>query len=509
MTATVDFRTVGAPPSDLIRTCGGAKHWLNLTFADTPLDTFIGQLDAMLYMPSAQTPELPEAAISTAMASGKVVTLPHHLAPHFGPGALYCDPEDALARTTELLADHKALAKYQARTKYEATFQFSKSDYLDRIERLTEKPRATRRRRQPTKRSGRALFVPANGLGMGHMSRLLAIARRLEDRFEPSFASLGQVTGIIESFGYHADYIPSHRDITSSEEDWDVWLQAELGSIIELQKPEIIVFDGNHAYNGLVRAALSDGACRLAWIRRGMAAQMPSHYLKNSSLFDCIIEPGEYAAQHDIGPLVARHHEVHRVGPIRLLELDEILSRKQARVHIGLDQDRPAVLIHLGSGANFDLVDRINPIIDMLRTFDGLQIVVAEWANSAAQIPAWAGVHILRGFPMSKSFNAFDFSIAAAGYNTYHEVLAFGLPTIFIADRNPAMDDQGARAEYAQNNTLGFNLLEEEINLLPALCEALLQSRANAFVRSQCAALDLSNGAHTAASLLKQMVNGS
>jgi predicted glycosyltransferase len=114
----------------------------------------------------------------------------------------------------------------------------------------------------------------------------------------------------------------------------------------------------------------------------------------------------------------------------------------------------------------------------------------------------------LRGFPISQTFNAFDFSIAAAGYNTFHEVIALQLPTIFIADRHPSMDDQGGRAEFAQNHSLGFDLIEDDISLLPALCNALLQPKANEFLRQQCGGIDDTNGAVQAANLIKTTVDG-
>ena len=35
-------------------------------------------------------------------------------------------------------------------------------------------------------------------------------------------------------------------------------------------------------------------------------------------------------------------------------------------------------------------------------------------------------------FPMSRYFRAFDLAVAAAGYNAFHELIAFGVPTLFV-----------------------------------------------------------------------------
>jgi hypothetical protein len=507
-TAAIDFCTVGGPPNEIVKDNKSVRRWRVLHAADTTLDRFISQLDVFMYFPGALTPELPETAIATALASGKVVVLPPHLKPHFGPGALYSEPRAALAVVEDLFANDDALAAYRTTARAQAKFQFSETEYLARIARLTQMKDAPRSRRAISFKSRRALFVPSNGLGMGHTSRLLATARRLEDRFEPVFASLGQVTGVLESFGYLAEYIPSYADMSSPMEDWDVWAREEISMILDRHRPEVVIFDGNHATDGLVKAVMAYGQCRLVWMRRGMAAAAPSKSLVNSRFFDCIIEPGELASDHDAGPLVARRHEAHQVAPIRLLDHCELLSKSQARAQLRLDPERPAVLLHLGSGSNFDLVDLVDRIIGYLQQFEGLQIVVAEWANGAIQMPHWPGVRILRGFPISQTFNAFDFSIAAAGYNTFHEVIALQLPTIFIADRHPSMDDQGGRAEFAQNHSLGFDLIEDDISLLPALCNALLQPKANEFLRQQCGGIDDTNGAVQAANLIKTTVDG-
>ena len=47
-------------------------------------------------------------------------------------------------------------------------------------------------------------------------------------------------------------------------------------------------------------------------------------------------------------------------------------------------------------------------------------------------------------------FNAFDASIQAGGYNSYHEVRKFGIPTIFYPNMKTGMDDQLARCKQAE-----------------------------------------------------------
>jgi hypothetical protein len=499
-----DVWMLGAPPRHIRRSCASAAAWTILSARDTTLARFIEALDALAFFPGGDAAELPDAAIATAMASGRVVVLPPWLRPHFGAGALYAAPEAAAGALADLLADEADCEDLRTTAREWCGYLWSEAAYLDRIGRMIGPPKAVFRRRAAPPRK-RALFVPSNGIGIGHATRLLAIARRIEGEVEPVFASLGQASRIIESFGYAAEYIPSHSDIGATLPRWDAWFQHELAEIVERQRPDVVVFDGNNPTPGLLRAAMVHGDCRLVWVRRGMNPATPSPWLGNARFFDCIIEPGEVAGARDRGSTAGLRHEVVQVPPIRLLDAHELLGRAEARAGLGLAEEGQAVLIQPGSGGNRDVVDLTDRIVTALARFDDVQVVVAEWSNGAIPLPRWPGVRILRGYPISRYFNAFDFSVAAAGYNTYHEVLAFGLPSIFVANRHPSMDDQGARAEFAQERTAGFDLTDDEMHFLPTLCRALLTPETNAVIRKACAELRTENGAQAAADIVRRM----
>jgi UDP:flavonoid glycosyltransferase YjiC (YdhE family) len=504
--APFDFWVLGTVPEELRKMHAPTKKWTVLSAEDIGVERFIEALDVFMYFPSAQTPELPEAAIATAMASGKVVVLPPNLRTHFGPGALYTEPSDAIVKLTALLEDDVALAELRANARKYCDLLFSDRPISSKLERWVQPALAAVTAPLMSKARKTALFVPSNGIGLGHATRLLAVARRLDDAVEPVFACLGQASSIVEAFGYTSEYIPSYTDIGASVADWDDWFRFELEDIIARHQPDIVVYDGNNPTPGLVNAVLAHGDSRMIWMRRGMCPTRPSPYLDNAKFFDCVFEPGEYAAERDVGATAALKNQVVVLPPVRLLEPEELLTKAEAIEQLGLDANRPAVLLQLGAGGNRDVVDLTDRLINHLRRFETLQIVIAEWSNGAMRLPRWPDTKLLRAFPISRYFNAFDFSISAAGYNTYHEVLGFGLPTIFVANRHPSMDDQGARAEFAQEHSAGFDLTEEEMHLLTPLCEAMLNPQANAFLRQNCASFDRSNGAFQAAEIIKKMI---
>ena len=65
-------------------------------------------------------------------------------------------------------------------------------------------------------------------------------------------------------------------------------------------------------------------------------------------------------------------------------------------------------------------------------------------------------------YPNSINFNAFDFAVTACGYNSYHEMIHFGLPSICYPNLNTGMDDQLARAKVAED--AGAMIVLTEIN---------------------------------------------
>ena len=71
-------------------------------------------------------------------------------------------------------------------------------------------------------------------------------------------------------------------------------------------------------------------------------------------------------------------------------------------------------------------------------------------------------------------FRAFDASIQAGGYNSFHEMRTFGLPTLFYPNMNTGMDDQLARCNIAQTEGWGLVLKERTEANIARSVEALL-----------------------------------
>ena len=128
---------------------------------------------------------------------------------------------------------------------------------------------------------------------------------------------------------------------------------------------------------------------------------------------------------------VTRRHDALRVAPILQLDASELLDRDAARDALGLDPERRAVLIALGSDDRYGLATAARTVAERC-VAAGLEVVFADWLVSTDRIELPAEVKRMSVYPLSRYFRAFDFAVARPGYNSFHELIAFGVPSVFL-----------------------------------------------------------------------------
>jgi UDP:flavonoid glycosyltransferase YjiC (YdhE family) len=468
---------------------------------------FLTQLDMLPYYPGAAA-EHPAHAVAWAMQRGVLPLMPASLRPVFGDGPLYVEPGKAAAAILALWADQPTLEAKRAAAAEQARRRFGPAVHLGRLQKLLGPVVPTGAKPAAPWSAGRrrVLFLTSNGTGLGHVTRLLAVARRLsEPAVEPVFVSLSQAIEPIVRAGYAVEYVPSpiYADVNGIH--WNQWLAARLEQIVAQYRPEALVFDGSATYEGVNQALGPDSRVRLIWIRRGMwrAEQDNAALIERQKYYDLVIEPADIADARDRGATARYRHLAVQVDPIRLFDEDELLPRAEACRRLGLDPSRPACLIQLGSGANRDIVTMVEDALRACSAFPELQPVVAEWLISSRQIDFWPGVKRLRGYPMSRYFRAFDFTISAAGYNSFNEIISFGLPAIFVANQHPSMDDQDGRSRFAQDMGAAFHVDEADTSQLGEFVAALMNERVRTSLQLGMRRIARANGALAAAELVR------
>jgi UDP:flavonoid glycosyltransferase YjiC (YdhE family) len=353
----------------------------------------------------------------------------------------------------------------------------------------------------------RILFATSNGTGLGHLNRAMAIARRLPPGWRSSFFTLSAAAPVVAGQGWEVDYLASYRRPGSgTDRAWNLRLGAILEQVLAEREPDLVVFDGVHPYRALTQLLSARDAPPSIWCRRPLwrhgSATAP---LRRAGAFDAVLEPAELAASNDSGPTVAERRSAARVRPIVYLDRDELLPRERAAAELGLEPGRRTALVTLGQGGEVDRA--VARALRALADVPGLQVAALR-SSLAPDLAVPEGVVGLDAtFPMSRYFAAFDLAVAAAGYNAFHELIAFAVPTLFVPMARDT-DDQAARARWAA--VAGAGLAVDgpgDAALEERLAELADPGRAAELARD-CSRAFPGNGAADAADLVVRMAAG-
>ena len=356
----------------------------------------------------------------------------------------------------------------------------------------------------------RVLMVSPNGVGIGHLTRQLAIARRLPTAVEPVFFSMSQAVHLVERFGMGWTYAPGPSASGVAEERrWTPDFAQRLVDTVAFLDPRVIVFDGNHPYQALRDARQHFRDRPFVWIRRGMwRADAGWLAIERSDMFDVIAEPGELATTMDVG-LTKDRGDALLLPPITLLDPTELLSREAARAALAIPPDATAVLVQLGSGNNFDMLEVRRTVLEHCARLRDCHVRLVRWPISAGE-PDDSGLdghrfRALHGFPLARLVRGFDFAVSAVGYNSFHELTAYGVPAIFVPNQNPMMDEQEARALHADRQGFGLMARAGDLPRLSWALQAMGDPQRRAAMRERMALLTTGTGAQQAASFLAML----
>ena len=359
--------------------------WTVVDPGSTAERDFLAALDCYVHV-GAGCVQPVRLEIVEALASGLPVVLPAGSRAVFGEAAAYLEA-DGLRAVLRGLERPSVRAVLAERASEVVAKRFSHAAHVERVRGLIGPPAPTRslmlaRERRPRRR---VLFLSSNGIGMGHLTRLLAVARRCPRAIEPVFLAMSQAARVVEDFGFLVEFTAHHLYLDLDVERWNQALRALLDEMVAFYDARAVLFDGNVPYRGLIDARLDNPGVPFLWCRRGMWLPGAGRVaLERARQFDAVIEPRDLAEDYDRGE-TAYHVEQRRlVDPVLLLDRDELLERAAARAELGLDPDRPAILIQLGSRNNYDYGELFDVAYAHLRRRYDVQIAVAEWLIAEA-----------------------------------------------------------------------------------------------------------------------------
>jgi UDP-N-acetylglucosamine:LPS N-acetylglucosamine transferase len=349
------------------------------------------------------------------------------------------------------------------------------------------------------------ILATSNGIGMGHLARASAIALELRDRANPVLVSVaGGIAEIPSTMGIPCEYIPGKTRRWMPAHRWDRYFRDRLIAIADETGASVISFDGVVPYPGFIATKLKRPDLKIVWIRRGLWQKNILRFALplQSRLVDQIIEPGDVARAYDYGPTSHRSDSIIS-APVSLYSPQRVMSRIDARKALGLDAQRPAVLVQLGTGDS-DMNEKMTAAISGLVGWQDLQVVLLKDpvdSTGKSLVPAGLEIKVQRYFPLANVLAAFDAAIAATGYNSVHELLPAQVPTVLISNIR-GTDDQDARAKWCHDH--GYALRAEHSNLseITAAVRKLQDLNTRTALRDKCAALKDTSGGKEIAELL-------
>ena len=352
------------------------------------------------------------------------------------------------------------------------------------------------------------ILATSNGVGMGHLARASAIALELKEIANPIIVSMaGGVAEVPNFVGVRCEYIPGRDRGWMPRKLWDAYLRDRLLALIEETDAQVLSFDGVVPYPGVIGAKLKKNDLALVWVRRGLWQRKPQGLALGlqSMMMDEIIEPGDFARVYDHGPTKNRKDAVV-TSAVSLFQKSTALDRDEARKALGIDLNRPAVLVQLGTGDS-DVNEKMTAALKGLIGWKDLQVVLTKKpidANGNSLVPDGLEIKQVRYFPLAKVLHAFDAAICATGYNGVHELLPALVPTVFVSNIR-GTDDQEARAQWCHD--LGYALRADQADLenITETVKLLQDPEERARLHRMCKKLPEANGAKEAAQILYEM----
>ncbi len=509
----LDVSMLGADKAKLEQKYGVLpKHWRLLPFAHGVTNDYLSTLDAWVYYHDPQWVEAFGRAILEAAGSGLPTILPRHFEPLFGPACLYA-AEDEVADVIKELRENPNARRLQARrARKEIRRRFGLQAFVGRLETLDPDwaqlrggvtPAAPVKRRRAQGLS-RVMYISSNGVGLGHLTRLLAVAEADPTAPLPVFFTLSRGAGFVRAAGFPCEYTPFHRGLDVDLRAWNASLTQTLLEAADFHGIGTIVFDGNVPYQGLLDFLEMRRDVRSAWMRRGFWREGHAQALQRAQYFDLLLSPKDFAQVLDDGPTAAGLGETSaELPPVWRRVPGPTLDRDGALADLGLDPSPGHVLVSLGSLTNFDLAGLPELILKGILAQGRVPVVLSsplQQDSPGKKKPAHPEGTVERAvYPVERHLAAFDYAVSAAGYNSFHEFTANGLPTLWVPNEAGEMDQQEKRAQFARLTGTGDCLRASEEMKALAVLQRFDSDAARREMRSRCTAMQPENGARAAA----------
>jgi len=310
----------------------------------------------------------------------------------------------------------------------------------------------------------RVLCYALNGLGIGHVVRVRAVTRWMR-KLAPSMGielECFYVTSCDADSsrvfdGVPVFKVPSRVTIkkANSNEDFVYAARDCVWAILERLRPDLMIVDTvpSGTFNEFIAVPGIDPfrLCRRrAFIHRPVReeAAQKERFLSMLSRYDLILVP-DLAENTSISLPHLPAERVHFCGPIISYDHSELLDRTAALAALGVADSPLNIYVSTGGGGHPDADRHIRAICHALQEMNDAQVLIGAGPLYRGEKFEGRGIVWLNNPEMGPYLRAMDVAISGAGYNSFHELMLAGIPTIFMP-LTAALDDQQQRALRAE-----------------------------------------------------------
>ena len=324
----------------------------------------------------------------------------------------------------------------------------------------------------------RVIFITDNGHGLGHLTRMMAIASHAEERFQPVFLTMSQAYSLVREFGWPVEHLPSYTKFQTTRGQWQPIFTSRLAQLMESIEPRAVVVDHIFPPQALRVIRSDTTGTAFIWSRRGMwKSGRNRDAIRRSRYFDFIVEPRDVAGPIDMGLTSTDRSNVTLVDPVVFVSPRQMVDRDEARRVLGLPESGLAVLVQLSDSDPEQAAAQTARVRDVVLSHAGgrpVHLFSPLHPLHQGDELEMEGVTMRPVYPLAIHHRAFDAIITTAGYNSFHEVVASGVPAVFVARQTDSLDDQARRASFAELSGRGFHASSVESGTFsPAVRKAL------------------------------------
>ncbi|MGI0117678.1 hypothetical protein [Zooshikella sp. RANM57] len=297
----------------------------------------------------------------------------------------------------------------------------------------------------------KVVFYAINGTGLGHLARQLNIARALRSLLD-DYGVIHQIEFLTTSDASQVanDFLtiklPSKTRFKRqglSVKRYNSRAKMLVSTYLSQLNPDWLIVDTapQGAFNEI--GFIKEYCKYLALIDRHKDEAIANSrtILKHKKLYSLIIAP-EHQSED---PTVRCVGKIHGFNPHKALKKHEV------RAYFRLQPEQQLVYISAGGGGDETADKSIDNLIKTLLSRPNLKLLVGYGPLYQGHIHYHERVIPCQESQISRFFYGIDFALSAAGYNSFEELLAAEVPTLFYAQPK-GMDRQDLRATQGEAN---------------------------------------------------------